>query len=108
MYSIVVSEHFKRQLKKLVKRDQNLKERVVSVLETFPNITNVSIGGRVFKVRLKRQKSGKSGGYRMYIFVLQTDTILTPLCIYRKSEKENLSSKELEAHLLAVESELNQ
>ena len=105
-YKIVVTEYFKKQLKRLLKKDRSLKETLKSALESFEKQQSISIGIDVYKIRLKGQGKGKSGGYRMYIFVMEVDGILTPLCIYPKNEKENLSYNELTWHLEKAKEEL--
>ena len=61
----------------------------------------------IYKLRLKGQNKGKSGGYRLYIFVMEIEGILTPVCIYPKNEKGNLEFAELSWHLDKIKEELS-
>lgn len=60
----------------------------------------------VYKIRIEAQGKGKSGGYRMYIFIMEIEGILSPICIYSKNEKENLTFQEMETHLEQTKVEL--
>ena len=106
MYEIVITEHFKKQLKYLLKKNPPLKETLKQELLAFNKDQWISIGKGVYKVRLKGHSKGKSGGYRLYIFLLEIEGILTPICIYSKNEKENLNYKELTFHLERTKEEL--
>lgn len=88
-YKIKITDYFKKQLKRLVKKNQA-----------------IPIGAGVYKMRLKGQNKGKSGGYRLYILIIETDGILVPIYIYAKNEKENLRYEELSLHLENTKSEL--
>lgn len=79
---------------------------MIEVLNAFKKETAISIGSGVYKIRLKGQGKGKSGGYRLYIFIMEIEGILTPICIYSKNEKENLTYNELSWHLEKIEGEL--
>lgn len=105
-YKIIVTEYFKKQLKRLLKKNRSLKQVFIEALHAFKKETAISIGNGVYKIRLKGQKKGKSGGYRLYIFVMETEGILTPICIYSKNEKENLTYNELSYHLEKTNEEL--
>lgn len=106
MYRIIITHHFKRQLKPLFKKDRGLKERFIESLKAFDPHHVIPIGNGVFKFRLSAEGRGKSGGYRVYIFLMAIESILTPLCIYAKSDQESVSTKELAQHLEKVDREL--
>ncbi|MBD3360181.1 hypothetical protein GF366_00090 [Candidatus Peregrinibacteria bacterium] len=106
MYKIAITEHFKKQLKRLVKKNRDLKEQVKKILLSFEKQKSIPIGMGIFKLRLKSTTKGKSSGYRLYIFILEIEKILTPICIYSKNEKENLTKSELTDHLGQTKSEL--
>ena|SRR3989338_906357 len=105
-YKIIITEYFKKQLKRLLKKDRSLKENLKNALLTFHKEYETAIGMGVYKMRLKREGKGKSGGYRMYVFIMEIEGILTPICIYPKNEKENLSYAELIWHLEKTKEEL--
>lgn len=64
------------------------------------------IGSGIFKLRLRRKGSGKSGGYRLYVFVMEVKGILTPVSIYAKSDRENLTKGEVAEHVEMVRDEM--
>lgn len=106
MYRIVITDHFKRQLKKLVKKDRNLKQELIFVLKDFEKKKFTAIGKDIFKLRMRGQGRGKSGGYRLYVFVMEVEGILTPICIYSKNKCENMLVSELIEHLEKAKTEL--
>ena len=79
----------------------------MDALLTFKKDHEISIGHGVYKLRLAGHSKGKSGGYRLYVFVIEVDGIVTPLCIYSKNERENLNKAELSHHLDKVKSEVS-
>lgn len=106
IYKIVITEYFKKQLKRFLKKNRALLDVLKSSLSNFDKQQATSIGMGVYKIRLKGQGKGKSGGYRLYVFVMEIERILTPICIYFKSEKENLAYDELTWHLEKTKEEL--
>lgn len=106
MYEVLVSNYFAKQFKRLAKKNKGLKDVLKSSLFNFNKELAVSIGHGVYKLRLPSQNKGKSGGYRLYVYVLEVDKILTPICIYAKSEKENLCYEEMTQHLNRTKEEL--
>lgn len=106
MYEVLVSNYFAKQLKRLAKKNQKLKERLRLALFNFNKDLAVSIGQGVYKLRLACNDKGKSGGYRVYVYVVEIGKILTPIAIYLKSEKENLTLEEMGEHLENVKDEL--
>lgn len=105
-YKIIVTEYFKKQLKRLLKKNRSLLNEFKNAILNFNKQQSISIGMGVYKLRLKGQSKGKSGGYRLYVFVLEIYGILTPICIYPKNEKENVSYGELTFHLKMTKEEL--
>lgn len=105
-YKIIVTEYFKKQLKRLIKKNRSLIDILKAALTHFQKDHETAIGMGVYKMSLKGQNKGKSGGYRLYIFVMEIEGILTPICIYPKNEKENLTYGELTVHLEKTKQEL--
>lgn len=105
-YKIYVTGHFKKQLKRLLKKNRSLVDMLKVELVNFNKQQAISIGMGVYKIRLKGHGKGKSGGYRLYVFIMEIEEILTPICIYPKNEKENLTYKELSRHLESTKEEL--
>ncbi len=100
MYEVLVSNYF-------AKRNRALKEILRVALFGFNEERAISIGQSVYKLRLAYQNKGKSGGYRLYVYVVEMNKILTPIAIYPKSEKENLTLEEMSGHLEKVKAELS-
>lgn len=108
MYEVLISNYFAKQLKRLAKKNQKLKESLRVALFNFNKDLAASIGQGVYKLRLAGSEKGKSGGYRVYVYVIEINKILTPIAIYPKSEKENLTLEEMGEHLENVKDELTQ
>lgn len=102
----LLSRHFKKQLKRYVRKDPTLAENLNFVLESFDVKYATSIGKGVYKIRIKAHNKGKSGGYRSYLLFLEVQEYIIPLCIYAKNEKENLKENELDLHLLKTIEEI--
>ena len=105
-YKVILTEYFKKQLKRLLKKDRSLKENLKDALLTFHKEHETNIGMGVYKMRLKREGKGKSGGYRIYVFIMEIEGILTPICIYPKNEKDNVNYSEMIYHLEQTKQEL--
>lgn len=106
MYKIVITDYFKKQLKKLVKKDDRLKKSLREELVNFNKEHAIPIGSGVYKIRIAGHGKGKSGGYRAYLLTIEVNGILAPLCIYAKNQKENLSFVELTWHVRKTKDEL--
>lgn len=99
---ITVTPDFLRALKHLAKRYKSIKEDVTKLgneLRENPNM-GVDLGHHLRKVRMSiaSKGKGKSGGARVITYTLilaETDTEIKLLTIYDKSERENLTDKEL-------------
>ena len=106
MYKIVITDHFKKQLKKLSKKDETLKETLKDGLLNFNKNIALSFGMNIYKLRLKREGKGRSSGYRLCIFLLEVEGILTPIYIFPKNFRKSISKKELIKHLTKVKNEI--
>jgi mRNA-degrading endonuclease RelE of RelBE toxin-antitoxin system len=105
-YRIVITEHFKKQIKRLKKKDRFIKEKLIEGLTGFSKSQAVHIGKAVYKFRLSTSEKGKSAGYRVYVFIVETNGILAPICIYATNEMENISLSALTLHLESVKAEV--
>jgi len=70
-YKIVITDYFKKQFKRIRKKDSQIKDVLVKGLESFSKTGSIHIGKGVYKMRLGGRGMGKSGGYRVYILVLE-------------------------------------
>lgn len=98
-YNVLYTENFRKEAKRLSKKHVSLKkdiEVLIDSLEQKP-IQGKPLGKGCFKIRMaiSSKGKGKSGGARVIICVLVEDTEVNLLTIYDKSEREDISSKEL-------------
>lgn len=98
-FEVIVTSRFKRDIKKLVKKYLSLKREfgeLLDSLEENPKL-GVHLGNDCYKIRIAiaSKGKGKSGGARVITCILIRDQKVFLLTIYDKSEKENISDKEL-------------
>lgn len=106
-FDVLITDHFKKQIKHLKKKDRDIKKHLIRELNQFTKKKAVHIGKGIYKLRLGKADKGKSGGYRLYILVIEIDGILVPICIHSKNKTENLSMLDLTLHLENVKAELD-
>lgn len=102
-FEIIATSRFKRDIKKLLKKYISLKREfgeLLDSLEENPKL-GVHLGNDCYKIRLAiaSKGKGKSGGVRVITHFLIKDQKVFLLTIYDKSEKENISNKELNEFL---------
>ncbi len=100
-YEVIATPYFKRVLKKLVKKFPSIKSdfsKLVESLQKEPR-QGTHLGNNCYKVRMaiSSKGKGKSGGSRVITHLQISNTTIYLLSIYDKSEKENISDKELKA-----------
>lgn len=105
-YNVLPIPPFDRQLKRLSKKYPSLKEEyfeLIESLEANPE-QGTNLGNNCYKIRLSiaSKGKGKSGGARVITNFVITDATVYLLSIYDKSEKENLTNKELDELLKFV------
>src|SRR3989344_3395933 len=110
MRQVYLSDHFLRQLKPYLKKFRKLENNLIAALEGFQLETANRLGQKLYKVRLKSDDipKGKNASFRLIVFLLENKSILTPIAIYFKSERSDMSEKEIEHHLAMVLSEIHQ
>ena len=111
-YRVIFTSSFKKSVKYLEKRFPRVKEDVriaVQVLLQEPKLgVVIPSGGGIRKLRVRNsdQGRGKSGGYRLLYYVEdQQQQALYVLLLYAKSDRDEVTRKELQDLLDAVESE---
>ena len=106
-FELVVSTHFKKELKRLAKKYASLKEDVSKLGESLEDnpAQGIALGKDCFKIRLAIQSKGrgKSGGARVITCVFSLRERVVLLSIYDKAEKENINAIELNELLEAIE-----
>jgi mRNA-degrading endonuclease RelE of RelBE toxin-antitoxin system len=99
-YSVKAIPPFDRQLKRLNKKYPSLKEEFLKLIENLeqnPEL-GIELGKNCYKIRIaiSSKGKGKSGGARIITNIIIAEEIVYLLSIYDKSEKENISNKELD------------
>ena len=105
-YNVQSIDVFEKQAKKLIKKYPSLKQEIFKIVQALKISANigVSIGKNCFKIRIAiaSKGKGKSGGARIITnFVIKEKTIFL-ITIYDKSDKENITDKELIELLNAI------
>lgn len=99
-YNVKSIAVFEKQAKRLIKKYASLKNELLDLIQELKENPELgtSIGQSCFKIRLSiaSKNKGKSGGARIITNFVVTEDIVYLLSIYDKSEKENLSDKELD------------
>ena len=105
-YKVDTIEVFEKQAKRLIKKYASLKSEIyelIQILKENPE-SGVSLWKNCYKIRISiaSKGKGKSGGTRIITNFVVTDETVYLLTIYDKSEKENISDKELDSLLLNI------
>jgi mRNA-degrading endonuclease RelE of RelBE toxin-antitoxin system len=99
-YSVELSDNFKKEAKRLVKKYRSLKTELAKLfteLEENPTL-GTPLGNDIYKIRLAiaSKNKGKSGGARVLSFVKVTQTTALLFSIYSKGEVDNLTDKQIQ------------
>tara|TARA_R110000868_G_scaffold72969_2_gene211982 strand:- start:710 stop:1033 length:324 start_codon:yes stop_codon:yes gene_type:complete len=98
-FEIIAVPSFKRELKKLAKKYPPLKEDFSNLVESLKENSDqgTPLGQNCFKIRMAiaSKGRGKSGGSRVITCVKITKNQIYLISIFDKSEKENITAKEL-------------
>ena len=98
-YNVIATENFERKVKRLAKKYKSLKSDLKPVFDQLSVIPNLgtSIGNDCYKIRLSISSKGrgKSGGARIITFVRFVKGTVFLIDIYDKSDKSNISEKEI-------------
>jgi mRNA-degrading endonuclease RelE of RelBE toxin-antitoxin system len=99
-YEVLTIPPFDKQLKRLVKKYPSLKVEFAVLIELLGQKPEqgVSLGYNCYKIRIAitSKGKGKSGGARVITNILVKANTIFLLAIYDKTEKDNLTVKELE------------
>jgi hypothetical protein len=105
-YSVKSIAVFEKQAKRLIKKYASLKNELLDLIKELKENPEfgTAIGQSCFKIRLSiaSKNKGKSGGARIITNFVVTEETVYLLSIYDKSEKENLSDKELDELLTYI------
>jgi mRNA-degrading endonuclease RelE of RelBE toxin-antitoxin system len=99
-YKVKTLDIFENQAKRLIKKYVSLKSelfQLVSQLKEVPK-HGTAIAKNCYKIRFRisAKGKGKSGGARIITNIVIKDETVYLLSIYDKSDKENLTDKELD------------
>jgi hypothetical protein len=99
-FNIVVTDGFKKHAKSIAKKHRSLKSdlnKLIDSLEDNPT-QGEALGKDCYKVRMAitSKGKGKSGGSRVITCVKIVNQTAFLLTIFDKSDKENISDKELD------------
>ncbi|TZF82714.1 hypothetical protein FW774_14565 [Pedobacter sp. BS3] len=100
-FSVIPSDKFKREAKRLIKKFPSLKQELV-VLNTTLTVkpeTGTPLGNNTYKIRLaiKSKGKGKSGGGRVITYTISDNKEVYLLTIYDKSEFDSIDDKMIKA-----------
>jgi len=113
--SIITTQNFRREAKKLLKKYRSLKNELTQFQEDLGKNPNMGtlITENVYKIRLgvKSKGRGKSGGLRIitYIHILEKENgeiDIYLLSIYDKSDYENISDGFLKEIVEEIQNEI--
>ena len=96
-FSVIPSEKFKKEAKRLIKKFPSLKQELVllgNALSIDPEL-GTALGNDTYKIRLaiKSKGKGKSGGERVITYVVTENKEIYMLTIYGKSEFDSIDDK---------------
>ncbi len=113
IYRVVLTSPFKSCVRRLEKRYPHIKDDLriaIHALLQEPRLGVVIPGGagvRKLRVRSSDMQRGKSGGFRLlYLLDEHSHRIIYLIFVYPKSEREDITRKELQELLREIESEL--
>ncbi len=105
-YEVLTADLFNKEFKALCKRHRSLSKDVASLVEQLKEnpIQGEPLGKDCYKIRIAitSKGKGKSGGGRLITRVRVVQNTIYLLSIYDKSDKENISDKDLDAVLKSL------
>ncbi len=105
-YKVKTIAVFEKQAKRLIKKYVSLKTELLQLVQELKENPEqgTAIGKSCFKIRIAiaSKGKGKRGGARLITNFVITEETVYLLSIYDKSEKENLTDKELDELLEAI------
>jgi mRNA-degrading endonuclease RelE of RelBE toxin-antitoxin system len=98
-YNVKTINVFEKQAKRLIKKYASLKLELSKLFQELKEnpVQGTSMGKGCYKIRVSiaSKGKGKSGGARVITNFVVTDRTVYLLSIYDKSDKDNLTDKEL-------------
>lgn len=108
MLRVILTIHFRKQLKPFLKKYRNLAKDIERELCRFDKRQAVALGSYTYKMRLKSRDlpRGKSKSFRLIIFLIEHKSIIAPIAIYFKGEREDIGEDLIKYHLSITIKEL--
>lgn len=108
-FSVIPSDRFKKEAKRLIKKFPSLKQELADLSNTLTNEpeTGTPLGNDTYKIRLaiKSKGKGKSGGGRVITHAVADNKEVYLLTIYDKSEFDSVDDKTLRTIIASLNSE---
>ncbi len=105
-FSVIPSDKFKKEAKRLSKKYPSLKEELSELNDTLTSKpdTGTPLGNETYKIRLaiKSKGKGKSGGGRVITYIVKDNKEVYLLTIYDQSEFESVDDKTLKSIILSL------
>ncbi len=102
-FRILTTLEFEKEIKRLTKKYPSLKKDYSLLLESLEQNPSqgVSLGNNIYKIRLliSSKSTGKSGGARVITYLKIVNKELVLVSIYDKSDRANISDKEIKGRL---------
>ena len=99
-YSVVLTDHFKKEAKRLTKKYRSLKAELEALGDELAEnpTTGTPLGHDLYKVRLAiaSKGKGKSGGARVITLIRIVQQTVYLVSIYDKSQLQNLSKEQIQ------------
>ena len=99
MYNSLITDDYKREAKKLLKKYNSLKVELTELRELLQEnpTLGIALGNEIFKIRLAvaSKNKGKSGGMRIMYLARVTAKNIYLFSVFDKSEKESISAKNI-------------
>ena len=108
MHQYFISEHFKKQLKVYLRKYRSLLNDVIAVLQSFEKDRAIPLGANTYKLRFTATDlpKGKSHAFRMIILVVEYDALITPIALYFKGDRTDISKQEIMHHAEIIRQEI--
>lgn len=91
--NVKMVEALLRNIKPITKKDPTFLKRAIETI-LRDHQTAVHLGFSLFKIRVARPNTGKSGGYRVFYYIAISQTAYIVACVDKK-DRENLTEKEI-------------
>lgn len=101
VYSVIPTEKFKKEAKRLIKKYPSLKkelEELETILTTEPR-SGSDLGYNTYKIRLaiRSKGKGKKGGGRVITYLVTKEKEIYLLIIYDKAEFDTIDDKTIKS-----------